>query len=94
MFVILIEKKAREFLRKLPRKARRIVVEKLQGLAEDPYPGGNKERLEYPHPPAVYRLHISRSFAALYTIEQEERVVRIAKVMTIERAHGVLAQVK
>lgn len=87
MFVILIEKKAREFLRKLPRKARRIVVEKLQGLAEDPYPGGNKERLEYPHPPAVYRLHISRSFTALYTIEQEERVVRIAKVMTIERAH-------
>jgi len=40
-----------------------------------------------PHPPAVYRLHISRSFTVFYTIEHEENTVRIAKIMTIERAH-------
>ena len=87
MFAILIEKRAREFHKKLPQKARRIVVEKIQGLAEDPFPGGNKEKLVYPHPPAVYRLHIGRSFTVFYIIEHEENVVKIVKIMTIERAH-------
>ncbi len=87
MFTVLIEEKAREFLKRLPPKTRRIVVEKIQELAEDPFPGGNKEKLEYPHPPAVYRLHVSRSFTVFYTIEHEETTVRVAKIMTIERAH-------
>jgi mRNA-degrading endonuclease RelE of RelBE toxin-antitoxin system len=87
VFTVLIEEKAREFLKRLPPKTRRIVVEKIQELAEDPFPGGNKEKLEYPHPPAVYRLHVSRSFTVFYTIEHEETTVRVAKIMTIERAH-------
>ncbi|WOX58621.1 type II toxin-antitoxin system RelE family toxin [Methanoculleus receptaculi] len=63
MFAILIERRAREFLKGLPPKTRRIVVEKIQELAENPFPGDrDKEKLEYPHPPAIYRLHISRSF--------------------------------
>ncbi len=65
-FTILIEKRARQFLKKLPRKTRRIAVEKVQGLAEDPYPGGNRERFEYPHPPAVYRLHQQILHRVLY----------------------------
>lgn len=84
---MLIEKKAREFLKRPPLKTRRIVVEKIQELAEDPFSGGDRENLEYPHPPAVYRLPISRSFAVFYTIEHEETIVMIAKIMTIERAH-------
>ncbi|WOX56618.1 type II toxin-antitoxin system RelE/ParE family toxin [Methanoculleus palmolei] len=84
MFTVLIERKAREFLKRLPPKTRRIVVEKIQELAEDPFPGGNKEKLEYPHPPAVYRLHISRSFTVFYIVEHEESIV---KIVTIERAH-------
>ena len=87
MFTVLIEKKAREFIKRLPLKTRRIVVEKIQELAEDPFPGGDREKLEYPHPPAVYRLHVGRSFAVFYTIEHEENTVRIAKIMTIERGH-------
>lgn len=87
MFTVLIEKKAREFLKRLPQKTRRIVVEKIQDLAEDPFPGGNKEKLEYPHPPTVYRLHISRSFTVFYIIEHEENTVKIEKIATIERAH-------
>ncbi|MFY1644797.1 type II toxin-antitoxin system RelE family toxin [Methanoculleus bourgensis] len=87
MFTILIERKAREFLKGLPPKTRRIIVEKIQDLADDPFPGGNKEKLEYPHPPAVYRLHISRSFAVSYIIEHEESAVKIEKIVTIERAH-------
>jgi len=87
VFAILIEKRAREFLKKLPQKTRRIIVEKIQGLAEDPFPGGNKEKLECSHPPVVYRLHIGRSFTVFYTIEHDNNVVKIAKIMTIERAH-------
>ncbi len=87
MFTVLIERKAQEFLKRLPKKARRIVVEKIQELAEDPFPGGNKEKLEYPHPPAVYRLHISRSFTVFYIIEHQESIVKIEKIVTIERAH-------
>lgn len=84
MFAILIEKRAREFLKKLPRKTRRIIVEKIQGLAKDPFPGGNKEKLEYSHPPVVYRLHIGRSLTVFYTIEHDNSIV---KIMTIEKAH-------
>ncbi len=87
MFTVLIERKARELLKRLPPKTRRIVVEKIQELAEDPFPGGNKEKLEYPHPPAVYRLHISRSFTVFYIIEHQESIVTIEKIVTIERAH-------
>ncbi|WP_292366296.1 MULTISPECIES: type II toxin-antitoxin system RelE family toxin [unclassified Methanoculleus] len=87
MFTVLIERKARELLKRLPPKTRRIVVEKIQELAEDPFPGGNKEKLECPHPPAVYRLHISRSFTVFYIIEHQESIVKIEKIVTIERAH-------
>lgn len=87
MFAILIERRAREFLKGLPPKTRRIVVEKIQELAENPFPGGDREKLEYPHPPAIYRLHISRSFTVFYIIEPEENVVKIEKIMTIEKAH-------
>jgi len=87
VFTIVIERKAEEFLKKLPQKTRRIAVEKILELQEDPFPGGNKEKLECPHPPAVYRLHISRSFTVFYLIENDEQVVKIEKIMTIERAH-------
>ena len=87
MFAIVIEKKAREFLKRLPPKIRRIIVEMILGLKDDPFPGGNKEKLEYPYPPTVYRLHIGRSFIVFYIIEYEENVVKIEKIVTIERAH-------
>ncbi len=87
MFTIFIERRAREYVKRLPPKTRRIIVEKILELKEDPFPGGNKEKLEYPRPPAVYRLHIGRSFTVFYIIEHEESVVKIEKVMTIEKAH-------
>jgi mRNA-degrading endonuclease RelE of RelBE toxin-antitoxin system len=87
VFTIFIERRAREYVKRLPPKTRRIIVEKILELKEDPFPGGNKEKLEYPRPPAVYRLHIGRSFTVFYIIEHEESVVKIEKVMTIEKAH-------
>jgi len=87
VFTIVIERRAREFVKRLPPKIRRIIVEKILELKEDPFPGGNKEKLEYPHPPAVYRLHIGRSFMVFYVIEYEENIVKIEKILTIEKAH-------
>jgi len=87
VFTLVIERKAEEFLKKLPGKSRRIAIEKILDLRDDPYPGGNKEKLDYPHPPAVYRLHVSRSFTVFYIIEDNEQSVKIEKITTIERAH-------
>ncbi|WP_332449743.1 type II toxin-antitoxin system RelE family toxin [Methanoculleus sp.] len=87
MFTIVIERRAREFVKGLPPKTRRIIVEKILELKEDPFPGGNKAKLEYPHPPAVYRLHIGRSFTVFYVIEDKEKIVKIEKIVTIEKAH-------
>lgn len=87
MFSLIIDTKAEKFLKNLPQKSRRIIVEKVPDLREDPFPGGNKEKLEYPHPPAVYSLHIGRSFTVFYIIELDENIVKIEKILTIERAH-------
>ncbi len=87
MFSIVIEKRAREYLGKIHKKTRRILVDKILELQHDPYPGGNKERLDYPHPPVVYRLHVSRSITVFYSIKEDERIIRVEKIMTIEQAH-------
>jgi mRNA interferase RelE/StbE len=87
LFSIVIERKAQEYLKTLPQKTRRIVVEKILELGEDPFPGGSRERLVCPCPPEVYRLHISRSFTVFYVIEHEEKVVTIEKITTNEKTH-------
>lgn len=86
MFTLVIEKNAEKFLNRLPQKSRRIIVDKILELREDPFPGGNKERLECSLPPVVYRLHISRSFTVFYRIETDVIRVYIVKICSIERA--------
>jgi mRNA-degrading endonuclease RelE of RelBE toxin-antitoxin system len=87
VFSIVIEKSAREYLGKMQKKTRRILVDKILELQYNPYPEGNKERLDYPHPPVVYRLHVSRSFTVFSIIKEDERTIRVEKIMTIEQAH-------
>jgi len=87
LFTLVIESKAEKFLKKLPQKTRHIIIEKILDLKEDPFLGGNKEKLDYPHPPAVYRLHVSRSFTVFYIIETDVNVIKIEKITTIEMAH-------
>ena len=71
----------------LPKKTRRIIVDKILSLIEDPFPNGNKEKLNYSHPPAIYRLHIGRSFTVFYINETNENVIKIEKILAIEGAH-------
>lgn len=87
VFTLFIERKARDYLKNLPPKSRRIITEKILELEKNPFPGDNKEKLEYPDPPAVYRLHISRSFTVLYLVDEKEKAVKIEKIMTMEKAH-------
>ena len=89
-YQLLIEEKALEFLQSLPEKSRRLVAERCLALADDPFPGsgsGDKEALCLSDFKKLYRLHVARSYTIFYRIFEEEKVVRILAITTIERAH-------
>ena len=87
-FAVLFRQSAADFLHTLPEKSQRIVTAKLAALRIDPYPGsgGDKERLKTDDM-EVFRLHIGRSFTALYLIHPDKNWVEITHLMTIEQAH-------
>ena len=88
-FCVLIDEDAQEFLDKLSKKSNEIVKTKLRILESDPFPGkgGDKELLRSLKHDDVYRLHISRSYTAFYRVSQDEKIVRILWLGTIEQAH-------
>lgn len=73
----------------MPEKSQRIVKDKCKLLAEDPFPGkgGDKELFRRPGHEDLYRMHVGRTYTTLYRISQEEKVVKILDIMTIEQAH-------
>ena len=89
-FAVLFRRSAADFLDTLPEKSQRIVTAKLAILQTDPYPGseGDKERLNTDGM-EVFRLHIGRTFTALYIIhtDTDRNWVEITHLMTIEQAH-------
>lgn len=89
-FCVLIDEDAQEFLDSLPKKSQKIVKTKLRILETDPFPGkgGDKELLSSPNHEEVYRLHISRSYTALYRISSKEKTVKILWLGTIGQAHN------
>lgn len=89
-FHIIINKKALDFIKALPAKSQRIVIEKCKTLADDPFPGqGDKEIIQRKGHRDVYRLHISRSYTAFYKIYKNEKMVKILDITTIEQAHKI-----
>ena len=55
----------------LPEKTQRIIKDKCASLIKNPYGGsGGRERLQT-HDIDVYRLHIGRSYMALYLIHDQ-----------------------
>jgi mRNA interferase RelE/StbE len=90
IYHLLIGKKALEFISALPSKSKMIVIEKCKTLADDPFPGqGDKELIHRKGHKDIYRLHISRSYTALYRINKDENRVKILEIMTIEQAHKI-----
>ena len=80
---------ADEFIGSVPEKSRRIIRNALQGLGENPFPGsgGNKERLALRGGREIYRLHIARTYTAFYSVEEENRIVKVYEILPIEQAH-------
>ena len=88
-FEVRIWPKTAEAINILPDKSRRIIKDALKGLAEDPFPGqhGDKEKLVLRKGVVIYRIHISRSYRVFYDIRQEEKLILVHDVLTIEQAH-------
>jgi mRNA interferase RelE/StbE len=87
-YKLIINNKALDFVKALPPKSQRIVIEKCKTLAEDPFPGqGDKEIIRRKDHKDIYRLHISRSYTAFYKVYNDEKTVKILEITTIEQAH-------
>lgn len=87
---LLLGDEAREFLDLADDKTERICREKLGFLSENPYPGhdrGDKEKLPIDGRRDRYRLHISRSYTAIYTVLEEQHEVRVLEIVPIDDAH-------
>jgi mRNA interferase RelE/StbE len=78
---------AAAFINTQNEKTRRIISSHLKTLEDNPFPGkgGDRELLNTRPGVKIYRLHIGRSFTAIYVIE--EHSVLVTEVMTIEQAH-------
>ncbi|MFA5414240.1 MAG: hypothetical protein WC295_02000 [Methanoregula sp.] len=87
-FVVRFRQSAAKFLNAFPDKSQRIAREHLAILKTDPYPGRgkDKERLNT-EGMEVFRLHIGRSYTALYLIHSDKSMVEITHLMITEQAH-------
>ncbi len=91
---LVIDRKALKYLSGLPEKSQRLVKEMCRGLSEDPFPGqgGDKELLHLDY--KLYRLHIGRSFTVFYQICEEDKLVKILAITTIEKAHKLYKRIE
>jgi mRNA-degrading endonuclease RelE of RelBE toxin-antitoxin system len=90
-YTVLVAEQLRAFLENADDKIERIVRDHLSDLETDPYPRpgsgrGDRERLPVDGR-EMYRLHIGRSYTALYTIDEAERAVRVREILPIDEAH-------
>ena len=90
-FTVLLGEQPREFLADADEKTDRIVRDHLEQLADDPYPrpgAGSGDREQLPvDGREMYRLHISRTYTAFYTIHDDTREVRVREILPIDEAH-------
>ena len=86
-FNVVIDRKALAYLSELPEKSQRLIKEKCHALGEDPFPGqgGDKELLHLEF--KLYRLHVGRSFTVFYQVSEKNKLVKILKITTIDKAH-------
>lgn len=82
---------AQAVLEAMDDKSERIVRENLSKLADDPYPrpgagSGDREKITFDGIEG-YRMHISRTWTAFYTIEEEDSQVLVHEITDIDDAH-------
>lgn len=88
-YAVLLGEDARESLDAADEKTERVCKENLGYLAENPYPGrsrGDKEKLPIDGRRDRYRMHISRTYTAIYTILEDEKEVRVLEIVPIDEA--------
>ncbi|MEF8821573.1 MAG: type II toxin-antitoxin system RelE/ParE family toxin [Halovenus sp.] len=89
-YEVLLGDDAHTFLETADEKTTRVCKEKLGYLATDPYPGrgrGDTEKLPIDGRRDRYRIHISRTYTAFYTILEDEKEVRVLEILPIDQAH-------
>ncbi|ELZ58522.1 MULTISPECIES: type II toxin-antitoxin system RelE family toxin [Halorubrum] len=87
---VLLADEAREFLEVADEKTERICTENLEYLAASPYPErgrGDKEKLPIDGRRDRYRIHISRTYTAIYTVLEDDAEVRVLEIVPIGEAH-------
>ncbi|MFQ3476085.1 type II toxin-antitoxin system RelE/ParE family toxin [Halonotius sp. F2-221B] len=87
---ILLGEDADAFLAVADEKTERICKEKLGYLGDNPYPGrgrGDKEQLPIDGRRDRFRLHISRTYTAIYTVLEADKEVRVLEIIPIDEAH-------
>lgn len=90
-FAVLLGEQPQRFLQETDEKTARIVRGNLRKLADEPYPRpgagqGDREKLPVDGD-VLYRLHIGRSYTALYTIHDADSEVRVREILPIDDAH-------
>jgi len=88
---VLLADQPRKYVQTLDEKSTRIVKENLRKLEDDPYPrpdsgAGDKEKVHVDGK-ETYRLHISRTHTAFYSIVEDEQQVRVVELLPIDEAH-------
>ena len=90
-YQVLVGNQPREFFADTDEKTERIVRDHLSSLADEPYPrpgAGRGDREQLPiDGEELYRMHISRTYTALYTIDEETNAVRVREIVPIDEAH-------
>ena len=87
---VLLGDQPREFLAAADEKTERICRDNLGYLAETPYPGrgrGDKEKLPIDGRRDRYRMHISRTYTAIYTVLEDQKEARVLEIVPIDEAH-------
>lgn len=88
---VLLADQPREYVQALDDKSTRIVKDNLRKLEDDPHPrpgsgSGDKEKVHVDGK-EIYRLHISRTHTAFYSIIEENEQVRVVEILPIDEAH-------
>jgi mRNA interferase RelE/StbE len=75
MYKILFTAKARNQINNLPRPVAKRIVEKIQGLADDPFSRDIKKLVDMP----FYRLRVG-DYRVIFDLKMDELVILIVKV--------------
>lgn len=88
-FEVKVRNTAGAYISNVPEKSRRIIKNALYSPGENPFPGsgGDKEKLVLRAGRVIFRLHIAHTYTALYSIDTENKIIRVHEILPIEQAH-------